>query len=110
MHNIVGITETSLDPHHVDGKLHKHIDVILVYILHPAGCQHGQTRAVRDIIDGGQLMLHAVAGPILLAPHANQAVMSDGSAKAKLTPGIIVIGVVQRLGRVFHQSFQNGLA
>ena len=74
----IGIPVAAFHTHHIDSKLDEHIDIIFIYILHPAGCQNGKACAVRHIINGGKLMLHTVTCPVLLTSHAYQAVMGHG--------------------------------
>ncbi|MPM37778.1 hypothetical protein SDC9_84397 [bioreactor metagenome] len=55
-------------------------------------------------------MLHIVAAPVLLAPHADEAVVRNRARKAELAPGGVVLHIVQRDGGIFHQGFQRHLA
>ena len=96
--------------HDVDRKLHEHVDVVPIDVLHPRGRQDREARAVRHVVDRAELVLHAVAGPVLRAAHAYQPVVRDRAAEAHLAPGVVVRGVGKYERRVFHDGSEHRLA
>ena len=98
---------TAEDPH---GELGQPDGIMGQHVLHPGGQDHRKTRAVGAIVEGGELMLDLVAGPVLLPAHAAGVVVGQHPCPHQVRPGGVVIGIGNGLGGRVQHGLQQGLA
>ena len=64
-----------------------------------------------DVVEGGQLVFQAVAGPHMILAGSGEAVDGPGGCPHQIGPGFVIVGMLQGYGGVFqyglHESFHD---
>ena len=78
---------------------------------HPVGRENSETDAVGDVVEGRNLMLHAVARPgTRRTADRKEAAAAKRTHHHELGAGFIVVGSLNGLGRILKNSPQNPFA
>ena len=104
----LGAGEVHLTAEHALGKLGKAHGVMGQDVLHPCGHHHRKARAVGAVIEGRELMLHLVAGPVLVPAHAAGVVVGQHAGPHEVCTGGVVVRVGNGPGSgVYHGAHES---